>query len=89
MTTNAPLRNIYLKLLDYLESMLEDAVIEGFDGRASVALHRELIAAVAEGPGPRLEAAIAAHAPFGPGDLDDHELTPTARRARGWRGSRA
>lgn len=89
ITTNAPLRNIYLTLLDYLESMLEDAVIEGFDGHASVALHRELIAAVAEGPGPRLEAAIAAHAPFGPGDLDGHELTPTARRARGWRGSRA
>jgi hypothetical protein len=89
MTTNAPLRNIYLTLLDYLESMLEDAVIEGFDGRASVALHRDLVAAVGEGPGPRLEAAIAAHAPFPPRDLDGHELTPTAPRATGWRGSRA
>ncbi|MGH2850184.1 MAG: FadR/GntR family transcriptional regulator [Solirubrobacteraceae bacterium] len=88
MTTNAPLRNIYLTLLDYLESMLADAVIEGFDGRASVALHRELIAAVTEGPGPRLEAAIAAHAPFPPRDLDGHELTSTAGRVPEWRGSR-
>ena len=59
-----PLRSIYLTIVDYLESMLEEAVIDEFDGPASVAIHRELVAAVAAGPGPRLEAAIAAHTPL-------------------------
>ena len=35
-----------------------------FDGDANVAIHRELVEAIAAGPGPRLEAAIAAHAPL-------------------------
>jgi DNA-binding FadR family transcriptional regulator len=89
MTSNAPLRSIYLTLLEYLESMLADAVIDAFDGHASVALHRELIAAVADGPGPRLEAAIAAHVPFPPTTAEGDGQIASERRGRGWRGSRA
>jgi DNA-binding FadR family transcriptional regulator len=66
LSANAPLRSIYLTLSDGLESMLEHSVIAHFDGPASVAIHRELVAAIDEGPGPRLEAAIAAHTPLPP-----------------------
>jgi DNA-binding FadR family transcriptional regulator len=66
ITPNAPLRGIYLTLVEYLEAMLAEAVIDEFDGAAAVAIHRELVAAVASGPGPRLEAAIAAHTPLPP-----------------------
>jgi DNA-binding FadR family transcriptional regulator len=66
MTPNAALRSIYLTLIEYLEAMLAQAVIDEFDGPANVAIHRELVAAVAAGPGPRLEAAIAAHTPLPP-----------------------
>ena len=66
ITANVPLRSIYLTIVEYLESMLAEAVIDEFDGPASVAIHRELVAAVAGGPGPRLEAAIAAHTPLPP-----------------------
>jgi DNA-binding FadR family transcriptional regulator len=66
ITANAPLRAIYLSLVEYLEAMLEEAVIDEFDGPANVAVHRELVAAVAAGPGRRLEAAIAAHTPLPP-----------------------
>lgn len=69
MSANTPLRSVYLTLVEYLESMLAEAVIDEFDGPASVAIHRELVAAVAEGPGPRLEAAIAAHTPLPPASL--------------------
>jgi DNA-binding FadR family transcriptional regulator len=61
---NAPLRGIYLTLVGSLETALEGAVFDVFDGPASVAVHRELVEAIARGPGPRLEAAIAAHAPL-------------------------
>ena len=64
MTPNAALRSIYLTLLEYLEAMIEEAIISAFDGVASLAVHRELVAAIAAGPGPRLEAAVAAHAPL-------------------------
>jgi GntR family transcriptional regulator, transcriptional repressor for pyruvate dehydrogenase complex len=64
LSPNAPLRSIYLTLSEGLESMLEDSVIDEFDGPASVAIHRELVAAIAEGGGPRLEAAIVAHTPL-------------------------
>jgi len=64
MTANAPLRSVYLALIEYLEAMLAEAVIDEFDGPANLAIHRELVAAIAAGPGPRLEAAIAAHTPL-------------------------
>ena len=69
LSGNAPLRSIYLTLIGYLEQTLEGAVIDAFDGPASVAIHRELVEAIAAGPGPRLEAAIAAHAPLGTLDV--------------------
>jgi GntR family transcriptional repressor for pyruvate dehydrogenase complex len=71
ITTNAPLRSIYLTLVDYLESMLAEAVIDEFDGPANVAIHRELVASVAEGRGPRLEAAMAAHTPLPPNAAEE------------------
>lgn len=64
LTANTPLRSIYLTLTDGLESMLEHSDIDEFDGIANVEIHRELVDAIAAGPGPRLEAAIAAHTPL-------------------------
>ena len=64
LTANSPLRSIYLTLTEGLESMLEHAEIDEFDGARNVAIHRELVAAIAAGPGPRLEAAIVAHTPL-------------------------
>jgi len=61
---NTPLRSIYLTLTEGLEAMLEQSEIGEFDGAASVAIHRELVDAIAAGPGPRLESAIAAHTPL-------------------------
>jgi DNA-binding FadR family transcriptional regulator len=61
---NAPLRSIYLTLLDYLEASLDRAVYEKFDGPESVAIHRELVEAIDEGEGARLDAAVAAHTPL-------------------------
>jgi GntR family transcriptional regulator, transcriptional repressor for pyruvate dehydrogenase complex len=69
LSANAPLRSIYMTLSDGLESMLDDSVIDEFDGAASVAIHRELVGAIDEGLGPRLEAAIAAHTPLPPSRL--------------------
>jgi GntR family transcriptional repressor for pyruvate dehydrogenase complex len=69
LSPNAPLRSIYLTLSDGLESMLGDSEIDEFDGSASVAIHRELVAAIEHGLGPRLEAAIAAHTPLQPAVL--------------------
>jgi len=66
MTPNAPLRNIYLTLLEYLEHRVEDADIDELNWRTHVEIHRELVAAIGEGTGPRLEAAIAAHTPLPP-----------------------
>jgi len=64
LSRNAPLRSIYLTLLDYLEASLDRAEYSGFDGPASVAIHRELVEAIDDGEGPRLAAAVAAHTPL-------------------------
>jgi DNA-binding FadR family transcriptional regulator len=64
LSENTPLRSIYLTLTEGLESMLDDSVIDEFDGGANVAIHRELVEAIASGPGARLEAAIVAHTPL-------------------------
>lgn len=68
MTANVALRTIYTALLDYLESAMDHAIYHEFDGAANVAVHRELVAAIKEGAGPRLNAAIVAHAPLPPLD---------------------
>ena len=64
LTRNRPLRSIYLTMTEGLEAMLEESVIEDFDGVAHAAVHRELVEAIASGPGPRLDMAIAAHTPL-------------------------
>ena len=59
---NAPAHSIYLTLLDFLEDGLDPGDLRSFDGAVDAAVHRELVAAIEEGPGDRLEAAIARHA---------------------------
>ena len=58
---NLPLRSIYLTMIDFLEDAVEKAEFKGFDASAHIAIHRELVAAIAEGPGERLEAALREH----------------------------
>jgi GntR family transcriptional repressor for pyruvate dehydrogenase complex len=59
---NAPLHSIYLTLLDFIEDGLEADGLRRFDATADVDVHRELVEAIAAGPGARLDAAIARHA---------------------------
>jgi DNA-binding FadR family transcriptional regulator len=77
MCRNAPLHSIYLTLIDFLEDGLRTARPRAFEHGDDVATHRELVAAIGEGPGPRLEAAIERHARL------------TAAPPRGRRGARA
>jgi GntR family transcriptional repressor for pyruvate dehydrogenase complex len=72
---NAPLHSIYLTLLDFLEDGLDLGDPRGFDVRADLAAHRELVAAIDEGLGPRLEAAIERHEEIA-------ALMPDTRRGR-------
>ena len=58
---NQPLRSIYLTMLDFLEDAVEGAEFKGFDASGHIAIHRELVAGIAEGPGERLEAALREH----------------------------
>jgi GntR family transcriptional repressor for pyruvate dehydrogenase complex len=58
---NAPLHSIYLTLLDFLEDGLAGGELNDFDVRADLDLHRELVAAIEDGPGPRLDAVVARH----------------------------
>jgi DNA-binding FadR family transcriptional regulator len=69
---NAPMHSIYLTLLDFLEDGLNAGELREFDTRADLELHRELVAAIEDGPGPRLDAVVARHA-----------STPTALRTAG------
>jgi DNA-binding FadR family transcriptional regulator len=78
MCRNAPAHSIYLTLLDFLEDGLLAADVGRLDATADVAVHRELVAAIEEGPGPRLDAAIERHAAI-----------PTLVRAGGVRRSAA
>jgi GntR family transcriptional repressor for pyruvate dehydrogenase complex len=69
---NAPLHSIYLTLLDFIEDGLAVAELRAFDATVDVDTHRELVEAIADGLGPRLDAAIERHA----------ALTPPGRRPR-------
>ena len=60
---NAPVRGIYLTMLDYLQETVDDAQFPEFDGEAMLAVHRDLVAAIDAGEGPGLDAAVAAHQP--------------------------
>jgi DNA-binding FadR family transcriptional regulator len=61
MCPNTALRSIYLTLLDFLEDSVEGAEFDAFDALEHLGRHRELVAAIDEGPGERLEAAVRAH----------------------------
>jgi DNA-binding FadR family transcriptional regulator len=56
---NAPLHSIYLTLLDFIEDGMRN--LRQFDATVDVDTHRELVEAIAEGPGPRLDAAVERH----------------------------
>jgi DNA-binding FadR family transcriptional regulator len=56
---NAPLHSIYLTLLDFIEDGMRD--LRRFDGTVDVDTHRELVDAIAEGEGARLDAAVERH----------------------------
>jgi len=58
---NEPLQSIYLTMLDFLEDAAERVEYERFDALDHLARHRELVAAIDEGEGERLERAIEAH----------------------------
>jgi DNA-binding FadR family transcriptional regulator len=58
---NQPLRSIYLTMLDFLEEAVESVDEANFDPDGHIAVHRELVAAIAEGPGERLEEALRRH----------------------------
>jgi DNA-binding FadR family transcriptional regulator len=58
---NQPLRSIYLTMMDFLEDAVESVDEAAFDPDGHIAVHRELIAAIAEGPGERLEEALRRH----------------------------
>jgi GntR family transcriptional regulator, transcriptional repressor for pyruvate dehydrogenase complex len=60
---NAPLRSMYLALIDFLEFSIDRAEFSDFDGPAMIAVHRDLVDAIDAGEGPQLDAAIAAHQP--------------------------
>ena len=61
MCRNLPLRSIYLTMLDFLEDAVEGAEFKSFDASGHIAVHRELVNGIAEGPGERLEAALREH----------------------------
>jgi DNA-binding FadR family transcriptional regulator len=81
---NAPLHSIYLTLLDFLEDGLRPGDLREFNPDADVAVHRELVDAIAEGPGPRLDAAVARHLAI-PADLRN----PQSRGRPGAGGTRS
>jgi DNA-binding FadR family transcriptional regulator len=58
---NLPLKSIYLTMLDLLEDAVEDVDQAGFDAQGHIAVHRQLVDAIARGPGEHLEAALRAH----------------------------
>jgi GntR family transcriptional regulator, transcriptional repressor for pyruvate dehydrogenase complex len=60
---NAPLRNMYLALIDFLELSIDGAEFGEFDGEGLFEVHRDLIDAIDGGEGPELDAAIRAHQP--------------------------
>src|SRR3954465_104333 len=58
---NAPLHSIYLTLLDFIEDGTAARDMARCDGTVDVDTHRELVAAIAEGPGARLAASVVRH----------------------------
>jgi len=64
MCANAPLKSLYLTLLDFVESALQDVrPDEFFDPEDNLRVHEELVEAVVSGDSERLEAAVRRHTP--------------------------
>jgi DNA-binding FadR family transcriptional regulator len=61
LTGNAPLRSLYLTLLDFFEHDLAQGLLPPEVGSHNLDVHRQLIDAIAAGEGPGLEAAMARH----------------------------
>jgi DNA-binding FadR family transcriptional regulator len=77
---NAPLRTMYLAVLDFLELGLARAEFTEFDGKGLMTVHRDLVDAIDAGEGPALDAAIAAHKPTAQRNLPN--VRPPAERSR-------
>jgi DNA-binding FadR family transcriptional regulator len=61
LSPNAPLRSLYLTLLDFYEASLEQEQLPPVLDERNIEVHRELLAAIEQGEGPALEAAIRRH----------------------------
>lgn len=65
MGANAPLKTLYLTLLDFVEDGLDEVRgDEAFDGTENLAVHRELVEAIIDGDPKRLSRAIERHTPM-------------------------
>ena len=65
MGTNAPLKTLYLTLLDFVDDGLADVTgDEFFDAEENLAVHEELVEAVIDGDRKRLSKAIERHTPM-------------------------
>jgi DNA-binding FadR family transcriptional regulator len=73
---NAPLRAMYLSLIDFLQAMMNGAEFVDLDADAVCKVHRDLIVAIDAGEGTQLEPALDAHRPDAA--LDAHR--PSRRR---------
>lgn len=65
MSTNAPLKTLYLTLLDFVDEGLDDVTgDEFFDATGNLVVHEELVEAVIDGDPKRLAKAIEKHTPM-------------------------
>ncbi len=65
MAVNAPLKTLYLTLLDFVEDGLENVTgDEFFDAEENLAVHEELVEAIIEGDPKKLSKAIKRHTPM-------------------------
>jgi DNA-binding FadR family transcriptional regulator len=65
MAVNAPLKTLYLTLLDFVDDGLENVTgDEFFDAAENLAVHEELVEAVIKGDQKRLQKAIERHTPM-------------------------
>jgi DNA-binding FadR family transcriptional regulator len=63
MCRNAPLHSIYLTLIDVLQDASAAGDLGELHGEADLAVHRELVDAIAAGDGPGLDAVVDRHTP--------------------------
>jgi DNA-binding FadR family transcriptional regulator len=61
LTANAPLRSLYVTLLDFFENDIAQGMLPPAVDPDNLAVHRQLLDAIKDGEGPGLEAAMARH----------------------------